>query len=479
VRQTLTESLLVATVGGAGGLLLALWAVPALVAMAPREVPRLDEIGIDWSTFAFAAAVSVAVGILCGIAACLPFDARKARVVLSQVRSTAAPPSSRFRRGLTVVEVALTLMLVIAAALMVRTMRQLGALDLGFDPASVVAADLPMDRAMLSSGNIAGLRQREATIVEQVRALPGVKAAGIGLGPLRGSMGLGGLIVPGDTRDFGILGVDSVSVGYFEALGARLTAGRFFDDTDAINPQTVVVVNEAAARLLWPGDNPIGKDLINYKERLSVIGVVANMRAVPLEDEPRPRLFLLHLRDRNFFANTMLVRTNGDPESLVPAIRTILKSFDGEHPFRGVEPLQDRIDRAMAPRIFILRVVGLFSLIGMLLAVVGIYGVVAESVAQRVPEIGVRMALGARASDVRQLILRQGVGLVAVGITFGLIGAYFLRGVMTTMVFGVQTLDPIAYVVACVVLGVTTLAACAIPAGRAARLDPVAALRIG
>jgi predicted permease len=478
VRQTVTEALLVAGAGGAAGLLLALWAVPVLIAIAPPTVPRLNEITIDRSMLAFAAVVSAGVGLVCGIAACLPFDIRNVATVLGRARTTAPIATSRFRRTLIVAEVALSLMLLIAAALMVRTVRQVAGLDLGFRPSNVVAASLGSSRIMTRAERLTF----QTTILDGVRALPGVSEAGIGLGPLRGGMGLGGARVPGDPRDFGILRVDSVSAGYFEALGARLIAGRFFVPDDARDPRGYVIVNETAARLLWGVADPIGKVLIkNVKgnEQLTVVGVVANMRTTVFEVKPEPTLYFVYMQDQNFSAMTMLVRTDGNTERLVPAIRGIIRRVDPDHPFSGVELLETRIDRELAPRVFVLRAVGLFSLLSVVLAVVGIYGVVAESVAHRVREIGVRMAMGAGAHDILRLILGQGARLIALGIVLGLAGAIALRGVMRSFVFGVETLDPLSYAAACALLIATTLAACALPARRAAHLDPAAAIREG
>jgi predicted permease len=448
--------------------------------MAPRTIPRLNEIAVDWSTLAFTASVSAAVGIFCGLAASLSVNALTPRGVLGRA-STATLQSSRFRRGLTVVEIGLALMLVIASALMVRSVRALGTIELGFNPDHVVVAGVPSSPSNEGSATAQRIEARriETSVIERVKALAGVLAAGIGTGPLQGGMGIGGLQVPGDSRDFGLIRADAISPGYFEALGARLMAGRFFEPRDtADGAPTVVILNEAAARLFWGDGRPLGKSvIINKRDHLEVVGVVANVRAGQLDADPGPAIYQPHIQSRNFFANSMLIRTDGDPNALVPAIRTIFKAVNREQPFRGVEPLQNRIDQAMAPRRFILRLIGLFSILTMILAIVGVYGVLAESVAQRIPEIGIRMALGATASNVLALILRQGLWMVAVGIGLGLGGAVFLRGAMRTMVFGVRTLDPSSYVVACLFLVIATLAACAIPARRAARLDPVAALR--
>lgn len=365
-------------------------------------------------------------------------------------------------------EVALALMLAVAATLMVRTVRALGAIDLGFDARAVVSAGLGSTGADVRTA-----------IVERVKTLPGVKAAGIGVGPLAGGMGIGGLVIPGDSRDFGLVRVDPVSPGYFEALGTRLVAGRLFAPDDAVRGgPAVILVNQSAARTFWRGSDPIGKTvLINQTEALRVIGVIADVRESSLEEEPGPALYQLSNQSRNFVANSMLIRVDGDPEALVPQIRAVIRSMDPEQPFRGVQPLQERIDLAMAPRLFLLRVIGVFSLLGLILAVVGVYGVLAEFVIQRVPEIGVRMAFGATAANVVALILGQGTRLVAIGLLIGLAGAVLLRDVMSTLVYGVRPSDPLAYLTAGLLLFAAAVAACALPARRAARLDPVVALR--
>jgi predicted permease len=473
VRQSLTESLTVSLLGGTLGFLLAVWSVPVLVSLAPADLPRLTQIGVDWSTFLFTLGVSVGSGLLCGLLASLP--ARLApRTLVGAVHAATTPRTMRLRRALTVCEIALALMLVVAASLMVRTVRALDAIDLGFDPRQVVVARLNLD-----ARNFARTQDRHMAIVERVKALPGITAAGIGSGPLTGGMGIGGLVVPGNPREFDFVRVDAVSPGYFEALGARLVAGRFFEPRDAVRAgPRVILVNQTAARAFWNGDDPIGKSVvINETEELRVLGVIADIRGATLEQDPGPAVFQVANQSTNFLANSMLIRVDGDPEALVRPIRDIIRSVNREAPFTGVEPLQQRIDRAMAPRLFVLRVVGLFTIIGLMLAVVGVYGVIAELAVQRVPEIGVRMAFGATASNVLALILGQGARLVSIGLVLGLIGAGLLRGAMTSLVYGVRTSDPLTYAAAAIVLFAAAVAACAIPAVLASRLDPATALR--
>jgi len=474
VRQLLTESLIVAVIGGGLGFVLAVRGVPVLLSLAPVDLPRLKEIGVDWRTFSFTLAMSLAAGVICGLLASLSTHLRP-RTLFGAAQAATTPRAIRVRRAVTVCEVALALMLAIAASLMVRTIVALNAIDLGFDPRAVVSADLQSRRT-----DFAASQEIHNAIAERVKALPGVRAAGVGLGPLLGGMGTGGLKVKGDTRVFDNVRVDPVSPGYFEALGARLLEGRFFEPRDAVRGgPAVILVNQTAARTFWKGADPLGKTVIFpfNKTEQQVIGVIADIRGSTLEEDPGPAMYLLSNQSRNFLAGNMQIRVDGDPQALVPQIRAIIRSVDREAPFRGVEPLQTRIDRAMAPRLFVLRIVGLFSIIGLILAVVGVYGVLAEFVAQRVPEMGIRIAFGATRSHVLALVLGQGARLVSIGLVLGFAAAVLLRGAMATMVYGVRTSDPVTYAAACAVLFAATIAACAVPARRASQLDPVVALR--
>ena len=478
MRQTLTESALLAAVGGGGGLLLAVWALPLLVSLAPAGIPRLHEIDVDWTTFAFAAGISAGVALLCGVAASLPLTMVKPWRALGDVRSGSTVQGRRVRGALVIGEIAVALMLVVASMLMVRTVRALATLDLGFNPQQVIAATLPRPAVpAVDAGALTRMHEAEVQVIEAVRQLPGVLAAGVGGSPMGLSIGLGGVTLPGDSREFPTIGLAPVSVGYFEALGARLKAGRFFTREDRAGAPTVAILSESAAQRFWPSGNAVGQTLIlPANGPLHVVGVVADMAEWGLETRGGG-IFLPHVQSFYVTPGTMLIRTDRDPQSLVPAIKTIVRRVNPEQPFPGVTPLQTEIDRATAPRRFILRLIGMFSVLGLGLAVIGIYGVLAESVAERVPEIGVRMALGAQASDVVALILRQGAWMVCIGVGIGVVGTLLLRREMTTMVFGVRTLDPLSYVAACATLVVAGLAACAIPARRAAKLDPAVALR--
>lgn len=475
VRQALTEGVLLALAGGAAGLFLAVWAVPVVSALAPPGIPRLEEVALDGRVVAFTAGLSLIVGVACGLAATLSFDRMS---LTGMVRASSAATSGhgrRFRQGLTIAEIALALMLVIAAGLLIRTVRALGALELGFDPANVISIGLSPD--WTKYGGAEGIIRLESQFVERLAALPGVIAVGVGSRPLGGG-GMSNVVrLPGGNGQGLRVGVDTVSPGYLEALGARLLRGRFVEEKDTGSALGVMLVNESAARTLWGERDPIGQVVTMDDVRLQVVGVVGDIRRNELESKPGPAVYLPHRQSLRMFVGNVLVRTEGDPRQILPAVRTVMRQIDPEQALTRITTLQARIDEAMAPRRFILQLVGLFSALALGLAILGVYAVVAESVAQRIPEIGIRIALGATPSNVMRLVVSQGGWMAAAGIALGLGGALALSRAMTTLVFGVATTDPLAYVTASLSLLAATLVACGIPARRASRIDPVIALR--
>jgi predicted permease len=483
IRQTLTESAVLAGVGGAAGLLMAVWSLPLLLAIAPPGIPRLHEIQVDWQTYAFGAAAAIVVALFCGVAASLPLTMLKPWRALGNACSGSTMQGRRVRRVLAVGEIAVALVLVVASMLMVRTLRALLAQDLGFNPQGVIAAALPRPaRPPLDADALARSHAAEVQVIEAVQQLPGVLAAGVGGSPLGLAMGVAGVTLPGDPRELPTVGFAPVSVGYFEALGVRLKEGRLFTLEDRASAPMVAIVGESTARKFWPSGSAVGQMMIlpaaspPANRPLRVVGVIADMTEWGLEMKVGG-IFVPHLQSFYVTPGRMLIKTDRDPQTLAPAIKEIVRRVNPEHPFPDVLPLRAEIDRATAPRRFILRVIGMFSLLGVALAVIGIYGVLAESVAERVPEIGVRIALGAQPSNVVALIMRQGLWMIAIGLGLGLAGAVLVSAQMTGMVFGVGTLDPLAYLAACAVLALAALAACAIPARRAVALDPVVALR--
>ena len=471
VRQLLTEGLVLSGLGGTLGIALAYWAVPTLVALAPATVPRLDEIAVDGRVLAFALATSVVVGIACGLAASVSLDRG---CFFRSGRVDARSHGRRFRQGLTVAQVAIAVLLVVAAGLLVRTVRALGALELGFDPHNVISVTANPDHRRI--GGIGGMTAFNAALIEQVRQLPRVVALGTGPVPLRGATGT---VVSASRNVNGeMIEVNPVTPGYLRALRSRLIRGRLFEEADQTGSAALAIVSESAARHFWPGADPIGQQLfINRDDQTTVVGVVADIRRSGLEGEFSPTVYILQTQSTHLGIPSLLIRTEGDPRGIVPAVRGALKRLDPKTPLGGVRTLDELIDGEMAPRRFMLGLVGLFSVLALGLAMLGIYGVLAESVAQRVPEIGVRMALGAGRRAVIALVLSQGAWMVGAGVALGAAVAYASRDVMSSFVFGVPTSDALTFTTACAGVILAALVACSLPARRAALVDPVVALR--
>jgi putative ABC transport system permease protein len=473
VRQAVTEGLLLAAAGGAAGLALAFWLVPLIVRLAPAAIPRLSEVAVDSRALVFTAATSLAVGLACGLAGWLRPDHATARGALRSA-GAAAGQGRRLRQALTVSEIAVALMLVVATGLLVRTVRTVGALELGFDPANVVSIGLTPDIRQYAG---AAKVQFESDLIARVRSLPGVVAAGIGSRPLgEGTFGTE-VTLPESPGQAIPISLDVVGPGYLEALGATLTNGRAFDARDVAGAPQVALVNAAGARRLWSGQAAVGRFFTIEDHRIEVVGVVADVRRKGLEADVEPTLYLSSAQQPRFSTGNMLVRTRSAPEEIMPAIRAVMRQIDRNQALTRVQTLAARLGEALAPRRQMLWLVGLFSMMALGLALVGVYGVMAESVAQRVPEIGVRMALGATGADVVQLVLGQGSLMIALGLVLGISGAAALNRLMSGFVFRVSTTDPGTFAVACVCLIVATLGACVIPAARASRIDPVLALR--
>ena len=474
VRQLLTEGLVLSGMGGALGFALAYWAVPALVALAPDAVPRRAEIAVDGRVLAFALVASAVVGIACGLAAGLSVRRRSLGTAIRSGRLDARSHGRLFRQGLTVGQVALALLLIVAAGLLVRTVQALGAVELGFDPHHVISVSASPDRRTVAG--IGGMTAFNAALIEQVRQLPGVTALGTGPAPLRPATGTAVSASP--DVDGEMIEVDPVTPGYLSALRSRLIRGRLFEEADQNGHAALAIVSESAARHFWPGANPIGQPLFMQRgEQHTVVGVVADIRRKGLEGAFSPTVYILQAQSKHLSISTLLIRTEGDPHDILPAVRAALKRLAPTAPLGGVRTLEELVESEIASRRFMLRLVGLFSVLALGLAMVGIYGVLAESVAQRVPEIGVRMALGADRGSVIGLVLSQGAWMVGIGVALGAALAYASRDVMSSFVFGVPTSDGLTFTAACAGVILAALVACSLPARRAASVDPVVALR--
>ncbi len=482
-RQMLTESLLLSALGGGLGLLVAYAAVRGVVAAGPAALPRLDEIAVDRAALLMTMATTLTVGVLFGLLPAWQGSAREGTaVVRGPSRADAAPGSMRARNLLIVTEVALSLALLTGAALLVRSFWNLSRVDLGFVPERAVAVQITLPRSVY--------RERDAQrafvdrLLDRVRAVPGVSAAGASQRAL-----LDGLLWTSDFTiehrppgEFGIqVRHDELSPGYLGAIGARVVTGRDFTDADRPPAPLTVLVNEALVRRYFRGEDPIGHRL-NFDRPggsspwRTIVGVVRDFHEETVDGVPPPTIYepLAQNTDLGF---TLVVRTPGAPSSLAPTLRAIVHDLDPDIPVPGVQALAVRVDEAMEPRRFTTLVMGLFAGGGLLLAMVGLYGVLSYLAGQRTHEIGVRMALGADGGDVARLVARQAVVVVGIGLALGLGLALAVARVMQGLLFGVRATDPATYAVAVLGLaGVATLAMCA-PIRRAMRVDPAAALR--
>jgi len=490
VRQLLTESFLLSLVGGAAGLLVARFGVRFLVGMGPTWVPRLSEAGLQLDVLAFALAATVACGLLFGLAPAL----RATRVDLQSElrdggRGSRAAVRDRARAALIVTEIAVALVLLVSAGLFIRSAQRMQSVPLGFDPSGVtmMRVALPADRYDSAQAVQAGFTR----IVEAVRAIPGVQnAAASTRVPMWGQSIDFGVTVDGrapnpDRVDVGHARL--VTAGFIEVIGIPLKRGRTLRDSDLLaGAPWVIVVNETFARRLFGNEDPIGKRISGWTngpnpEWREIVGVVGDVRAFGRENDIPPEIYMPMSQappgSWNAFQRAMTVIAKARPgTTIAPALRTAVKNVDPLLPLYDLQTMDDVLAQSSATRRFNTMLLSMLGLTGLVLAAIGIYGVIAFFVTQRSHEIGVRVALGATTANVMRIVVGQAFALAALGILIGGVAAFWATRVLGTMLFQVNARDPIAYTAAAAVLLVVALAASWLPARRAARVDPVKAL---
>jgi putative ABC transport system permease protein len=484
VRQLLTESTLLSVAGGAAGILLAYWSVPALLALAPTgKVPRMEMIRMDGWVLAFTFGISVITGIVFGLAPAFHTARRYARESLRAGRSVTAGHEG-IRGALTIAEIALALVLLTGAGLMLKSFLHLRAVNPGFSPGSVMTmtVDLP-DSTYRTAPQMQAFH---AQTVTELSRLPGVVAAGaVNLLPLGEFLTMGTFQVEGAQRPPGFM-VDKpcISPGYFRAMGIQLLRGREFTEHDNATASGVVVVSQTVARTLWPGEDPLGKRISMEDEPkpgdwLTVVGVVSDVKQQGLAKNSDPAIYQPYLQvSHSFFLGhmTFVVRTASRPESVAAGMRAVLRDVDKNQPI-SIASMDSLIATTTAETQFQVRLLATFAMIAFALTIVGIYGVLAYSVAQRTREIGVRMALGAQSGDVLRMVLRKALVVISLGIVIGGAGAFALTRVLARFLFEVKPGDVPTLSVVALALVFSALAACYIPARRAMRVDPMVALR--
>jgi predicted permease len=492
LRQLFTESLVLASVGGTIGLALAFLGVRALKAMAPSAVPRLDEAGLDWVTVAFALGATVVSSVVFGIVPAL----RTARPDLQGAlreggRGSSVAARDRVRQVLVAAEVALSLVLLVAAGLLIRSGILLQGVEPGFATARVFTAWLALPPAQYES--VESVRQAYDRILTEVRAVPGVEsAAGITVIPMTGLSAQSNFIPEGRADD----PANSISFnfrlatpGVFRTLKIPIKQGRDFDDRDVAGSPCVIIINEAAAKKAWPNENPIGKRLPGRRDEggqrtmCSVVGVVGDAHDDGLREPVRPQLYFASAQAPAAFWNAMqrsmfvIARTSGDPRAMTKQLQAAVGRVDPTLPMFDVQSMEERVSASLATGRFNTMLLTTLGAIGLLLAAVGIYGVVAYFVTQRTGEIGLRMALGATPGRVLRLVVGQGMRPVVLGIVVGVALAGAATRLLASLVFGVSTRDPLTFIAVPLVLGLVALVASVMPARRAIRVEPTKALQ--
>ncbi|MEO8483650.1 MAG: ADOP family duplicated permease [Acidobacteriota bacterium] len=481
IRQVLAESLALSAIGGVSGLALAAWAVPAIDAVLPANLLPVSGVRLDVTVIAFAVALTVATGLLFGIAPAW----RSARLTLTDVLkgSGRGATSDRKRLGnvLAAVQLALATMLLVAASLLTQSLLRLQHVTLGFDAGHVLTFQLALPSARYADNRGMQFYQQ---LMTSLRASPGVQGAAVSSGIPFGAGNF--TTTPIATTGPSPLPPDAavptpwriVSSAYFKTMRIPLLRGREFLDADGVMGANVVIVSQATARRFWGEADPLGRTLHRQNDRreYTVVGVVGDVRHTVLSQES-PSIYYSSSLIGTLPPMDVVVRTDGDPTSVLPLIRQQVRQLDPALPVSTVRTMEEWVSTSAAPSRLNAVLMVAFAVVALSIAAIGIYGVLAYSVNQRTREIGLRMALGAQRGEVLRLIVREGMKVGALGIAIGLVAAMGVSRSLASLVFGVTVRDPWTYVIVAATLGLVALAACALPARRASRVDPVIALR--
>jgi putative ABC transport system permease protein len=491
VRQLLTESVLLAMFASVLGLALAQMGIRAMVAFSPPGVPRLDQTRLDGIVLFFTAGVALLSALIFGLAPAVRAAKTDLQTALRESGRGGGGVRDRLRTLLIVGEIALALLLLSGASLLIQSALALQRVPPGFKPDRVLSARLSLPAEQYEAADRA--QQTFESILEQARAIPGVEAAAVTSQVPRGRGGNGNGLVPEGRIQDAAHSIASrlrmVTPGYFEAMGIPIIRGRALNDRDRRGGQKVMVISEALARAAWPGEDPIGRRISCCEKDTdggfkTVVGVAGDVRSNAPGDAPTPEFYLpiaqIPVEAWNWIQRTMyvVIRTKGDPASAADPLRGIVRRIAPDVPLFDVRTMEERLGASLSTARFNMLLLTLLGAIGLLLAAIGIYGVIGYFVSRRTQEIGVRMALGATRADVVRLVVRQATLPVAAGVVLGVVASVALTGVLQAQLFGVSARDPLTLAGVAVLLGCVGLIASLVPARRAASVNPTQALRM-
>ena len=480
IRQMIVESLTLSAVGGLCGVLIAYAGIRLILALAPADVPRLDEVQLDARTVIFALIISTLAGLMIGVSPAWQFgNAKTGETLAGGIRSTASRGAGRLRSILVSAQVALSAICLIAAGLLLQSLINLLNVDRGFETNHIITVGVnpPISRYATPQTRIAFVR----TTVDRLKVLPGViDVAAANMLPLAGEGGNSALSIPGSSVplfEHALGNIRTVNSDYFRTMGMSLQAGRLFSDSD--QERQVAVISMSIAKRAWPGDDPVGKRF-HFGPRSvpdrEVIGVINDVRGVSLEAGPSFSVYVPYWQG-GFLGTSFAVKTTADPMALAPAIRAAIRSIDAELPLSAFRTMDDVIEGSVAQRRFQTNLVVVFGAAALLLASLGVYGVMSYAVSQRATEIGIRLALGAERGAVLRMVLLQALRPVGAGVAMAMPLALGAASWLRSLLFGISPQDPPTIAVACFALITAAALAAYLPARRAANLDPLKALR--
>jgi putative ABC transport system permease protein len=476
VRQLLTESALLALFAGVVGMLLARWAVPALLALSPPDISNFSHVGLNPEVLGFSVLVSVVSGILFGLAPAFHASRPNVNDSLKEGERGSTRARGGTRSALVVAEVGLSLLLLIGAGLMVKSFVRLMNVDPGFDPDHLLVFSIGLPPSSTPQQQDAFYQQVE----NRLQAVPGVQSVGaVSRLPLSGGNSDRSFKIPGSNKDYNA-DFRVSTPGYFQAMGIPLLKGRNLTQQDRSGSTQVAIVNEALARSVFPGEDPTGKYITDFgplNDKVQIVGVVGNVRHAGLEITPRPEMYVA-LGQAHWPSIFMAVRCKtSDPLALTAAVQNAVWGVNQDVPLANLRTMQDVIANSVLRRKFTMLLLTIFAGLAMLLAAVGLYGVMSYTVSQRTHEIGIRMALGAQKTDVLRLVVWQGMSLVALGLLMGIVVSAIASRLMSGLLFGVSATDPVVFGGIAALLAGVALIANYVPARRATKIDPMVALR--